>query len=72
MRAKALFRASLASIWQNCVLERLPELLLAIAELLLMFRQGIDFQLFYPSRNAPLVITPETVQAGPLDPLVIT
>ena len=37
MRAKALFRASLASIWQSCVLERVPELLLSIAELLLMF-----------------------------------
>ena len=51
VRAKALFRASLASIWQNCVLERVPDLLLLSAELVV---DG-DFQLFYPSRAAPLL-----------------
>ena len=45
------FRASLASIWQNCVLERVPDLLLLSAELVV---DG-DFQLFYPSRAAPLL-----------------
>eukprot|EP00964_Phaeocystis_antarctica_P055911 scaffold32927_cov112-Phaeocystis_antarctica.AAC.1 len=30
VRANALFRASLASIRQNCVLKRVPELLLAV------------------------------------------
>ena len=49
VRAKALFRASLASIWQNCVLEWVLELLLVSSELLLLFlKRAIDFQLFTP------------------------